>query len=103
MTQSTLPRSGHLPGHIRDAFLYAMQAYPSHWPAALLDADAIEWHDDERADWWAGLNAEQRAHWLAGQLWNCTDTLPSGACEDIGLPHGSTYAQAARHIRGNSA
>lgn len=36
---------------------------------------------------------------LAGRLWNCTDTLPSAYCDELGLPLGSSYAQAARQVR----
>jgi hypothetical protein len=96
---SGLPTAGHAPGHLRDAFTYGVQAYSLHWPAALLDEQALVWFDDDRAAWWASLTADQRAHWLTGQLWNCTDILPGGDCESLGLPHGSTYAQAARLIR----
>ena len=38
---------------------------------------------------------------LAGNLWNCTDILPGTYCDDLGIPHGSTYAQAARFLRQN--
>jgi hypothetical protein len=37
--------------------------------------------------------------WLLGQLWACTDILPAGYCEQLDLPHGSTYAQAVRRIK----
>src|SRR4051794_458053 len=36
--------------------------------------------------------------WLLTQLWNCTDILPAGYCEQLDLSHGSTYAQAVRRI-----
>ena len=35
---------------------------------------------------------------LAGDLWNCTDILPGWACDQLDIPTGSTYAQAARKI-----
>ena len=37
--------------------------------------------------------------WLLGQLWNCSDILPGDKCDDLGLPSGSSYAQAARTLR----
>lgn len=37
--------------------------------------------------------------WLLGQLWTCTDILPAGYCDQLDLPHGSTYAQAVRRIK----
>lgn len=36
---------------------------------------------------------------LAGHLWSCTDILPRNACDDLDIPPGSTYAQAARQVR----
>lgn len=36
---------------------------------------------------------------LCGLLWNCRDTLPAEECYALGLPSGSTYAQAARKLR----
>lgn len=36
---------------------------------------------------------------LAGRLWSCTDVLPRDACDDLDIPPGSTYAQAARRVR----
>ena len=36
---------------------------------------------------------------LAAQLLDCTDELPFEYCEILELPQGTTFAQAARHIR----
>lgn len=36
---------------------------------------------------------------LIGQLWNCTDCLPSGCCEDLEIPYGSTYAVGVRKMK----
>jgi hypothetical protein len=38
---------------------------------------------------------------LAGNLWKCTDILPGTYCDDLGIPHDSTYAQAARFLKQN--
>jgi hypothetical protein len=37
--------------------------------------------------------------WLLGQLWNCTDALPSSISSALDLPRGSTYARAARKVK----
>jgi hypothetical protein len=37
---------------------------------------------------------------LCGQLWNCRDILPALACKDAQAPEGSTYAAAARKVKG---
>ena len=42
---------------------------------------------------------EKPIGWLLGQLWNCTDVLPGGYCEQLDLVRGSTYAQAVRRIK----
>lgn len=34
--------------------------------------------------------------WLYRQLWNCNDLLPKVTCDLMGLPAGSTYADAVR-------
>jgi hypothetical protein len=65
-----LPKPGHNPGHVRDAFL-----------------EAIE--DGEPS----------RMRSTAGKLWSCTDVLPSEYCSLLDIPQGSSYAQAARAIR----
>lgn len=75
-----LPKPGHAPGHLRDAFLDALEA--EQFPD---DARPLE-----------HLEADT-AH-AAGLLWNCTDTMPSGVCADLELPVGSTYAQGARRV-----
>ena len=36
---------------------------------------------------------------LAGDMWNCTDVMPSFLCEVLDMPQGSTYARGARRIR----
>lgn len=36
---------------------------------------------------------------LTGLLWNCTDIMPSEACEALDLLRGATYARGARHLR----
>jgi hypothetical protein len=45
------------------------------------------------------MDANQRALWLTGQLYNDTGIMPSGTCEDWNLPQGSTYAMGARVAR----
>ena len=71
-----LPRfGGHAPGHLRGAF--------EGWLMDELEQPEI---DGDPVD----------ADWLIGQLWNCTDIMPSILCSWLGLPPGSTYAVGAR-------
>ena len=71
----------HAPEHLRQAF--------AEWVHAGMDHHAIP------ADFF--LEGEERPiPWLFGQLWECTDTMPSELCSDLHMSAGSTYAQAAR-------
>lgn len=36
---------------------------------------------------------------LTGQLWSCSDTLPSYYCDQLDIQKGSSYACACREIR----
>ena len=38
-------------------------------------------------------------NWLIGQLWECTEPMPSFLCEQLAMPSGSTYAQGVRSVR----
>ena len=68
-------RGGHAPGHLRDRFLELIEG-------GMPDGEA------ER----------EELRTLCGQLWNCTDTIPSGYAEGIDLKAGS-YAMVARQLR----
>jgi hypothetical protein len=70
---NTMPGHGHFPGHIRAAFVEAVE---SNDPALL--------------------------YFAAGQVWSCTDTLDGADCQMLDIPRGSSYAQAARDIRGQA-
>jgi LSD1 subclass zinc finger protein len=69
-TSNHLPRPGHNPGHVRCAFI-----------------EAIE--DGEPSEIYAA----------AGKVLSCTDVLPSDCRNLLDIPRGSNYAQAARAIR----
>jgi hypothetical protein len=76
---------GHAPGHLRAAF--------TDW----VEQRTVAPEDDDLQT--AYIDNEPRSiRWLIGMLWNCTDTLPSGYCDDLDLPRGSTYAQAVRDV-----
>lgn len=75
-------RGGHAPGHLRDAFLEAVEADGDN-PYVDVGYDDVP------------MSLLQ----LCGLLWNCTDILPSDACAMLDLAQGSTYAMAARALR----
>lgn len=51
---------------------------------------------DDRA--WESVDREELLA-FCGQLWNCTDILPSEYRDALDIPKGSTYAQGARDLR----
>jgi hypothetical protein len=93
-------RSGHAPGHIRDTFLEAIDAY-ADWsyrdggepPPTVTREIRYEPHQISLAD-------------ACRLVWNCTDILPGSAfdtiaAEDLSLPmRRRTYASAARAMLG---
>jgi len=73
-------RGGHAPGPLREAF--------------------TAWIDDEEAGGTVEIDGHERPlRWIVGQLWNCTDCLPGSSCDALGIPRGSSYAVAVRHLR----
>jgi len=62
-------------------------------------ATSQEFFDQDKQARFEAMSTDEQLWWLAGQLWHCTDCLPGHVCEELELPQGSTYAQAARHIR----
>lgn len=81
------------PDHLRAAFSTAVV---EHWPP---DAEAVEFRDPEQRAHWEAMTSAQRAQWLTGQLWHCSDVLPSAVCSELRLPPGATFAKAARSLR----
>jgi hypothetical protein len=83
-------RSGHAPGHVRDAFCNAVEAFVAWKPGE--PEPSVEYE----------VNHEPRqvpvSH-MCGLLWNCTDILPGNYFHDLAcdLKVGrQTYAAAAR-------
>jgi hypothetical protein len=89
-------RGGHAPGHIRDAFLEAIEAY-ADWEAG---------HPEPVVHLgWTTLSISR----ICGLVWNCRDILPGMACRELAdldvwsdkrqvFPEGSTYARGARAL-----
>lgn len=73
-------RGGHAGGHLREPFI--------DWADGPQDEGSVD--IDERT--------RRPLKWLVGQLWNCTDTMPSYTCEALDLLHGSTFAQGVRSL-----
>ena len=76
----TALRHGHAGGHLREPFC-------EYFKTGKLPGDST--HDGEPLTAWR----------LAGLPWNGTDTLPGDECQELGIPRGSSYAQAAHVVR----
>ena len=86
---------GHAPGHIREMFEQMFDGYD--WEK---DEDEIFYHDGKKVS----------PQWVIGQLWNCTDIMPSCLRDSVSdirddydsdFSQLSTYAQGARLLKGN--
>ena len=105
------PLGGHFPGHLRELFEEALEAY-TQWnegepePTVLLEPK-YEFEGNPGA---AERNALKKDRLLTisevfGLLWNCTDILPGSCYEQIHDnaryeegPQMRTYAAAARYL-----
>ena len=102
MTNYTRGNGGHAHGHVRDAFLDAIEAYRGWRPgrpeptAALRSPQAVTLRTDHELSLAAAC----------GLVWNCTDILPGidfGLLVDCGVePKSRTYAAAARAFRSHN-
>ena len=74
-------KGGHAPGHLREAL--------------------AEWFEDgATAETWPVGYAEEEwpINSLLEALWHCTDTMPSGLCDELDVALGSSYAQGVRAV-----
>ena len=87
-------QGGHYPGHLRDAFIEAIDAYCGWEPGTPEPTVEVEFGYVPRP-----MTLTQ----VCGLMWNCTDILPSlevGALEHHGIElQRSTYAAAARAMK----
>jgi len=86
MEKLTLPkwfnpsRGGHSPGDLREAF-----------------GEMVEREDFSSEVEIDGIPTSPQ--WVIGQLWNCSDIMPSYLCGCLELGLGSTYARAVRYVK----
>jgi hypothetical protein len=94
-------RGGHAPGHLRDALIECLEQWTSgevqDWADALMEEETISFFDGQFQKHWNELPARERGRWLAGQLWNCSDTLPGDLRREFEVEHG-TYAGLVRKL-----
>jgi hypothetical protein len=93
---------GHAPGYLRDALLLCLDSYGAKgggsWSDALGQGDTLTFFNADKQRRWEGMTIPDRARWLIGQLWNCTDTVPHNNCVSLDIPRVSTYAQLVRRL-----
>ena len=89
----------HVKGHIRDVFTDCLDAWDrgTEWWAPLNDVGPSYFPDAKLGQQWAGMNKEDRARWLIGQLWNCTDLCPRDVADSLDIP-GGTFASVVRRL-----
>lgn len=87
-------RNGHAPGHIRSAFLDAVDAYTDWSDGEPEPSVEVEIHYEPRA---VPIGR------VCSMLWNCTDIIPGSAFDELtgnGLDVGRrTYAACARAMK----
>ena len=83
---------------LRVVLLRALDSGADPWWSALTDVD-LHFPDPCKQRRWAQLSARERARWITGQFWSCTDITPPAVCRGLGMPPGSTYARVARRLR----
>lgn len=72
----------HFPGHLREAFTDWINAGKPATVTVDVDYQPTEWP----------------ARKLLGRMAHCTDILPGGYCDELGMPQGVTYAAAAQRL-----
>ena len=99
MPRFTASRGGHAPGHLREALLDALNdGQESEW-FELLNEDRIYFYDPRQRQRWDRMSPIERAHWLCGQLWNCTDILPRMTAQDFPELKSWTYSALVRYLK----
>jgi hypothetical protein len=81
----------HTPGHIREAFLELLEG--SEVPGEVL------FDNEDAQEQWDRMEVEGQLQSLAGWVWYSTDIVPNHVCDELDLPQGTTYAEAAQHVR----
>jgi hypothetical protein len=89
----------HVQWRIRDLLTDCLGARDgdTEWWAPLARVDASHFVGHKIRKHWAGMNKEDRARWLIGQLWNCTDSCPPDVAASLDIP-GATYASIVRRL-----
>lgn len=94
-----LQKYGHAGEHLPGTLLEALDHDEEWWHNI-----EIDFHRDRHNLWWSRLSYKKRAEWLLGQLWNCTDIVPSLTRSQVRNwfpddPEPLTFARVARLLK----
>jgi hypothetical protein len=89
----------HVKGPIRAIFTDCVDAWDgeTEWWAPLEDVHPSSFSGRKLKQEWTEMNKEDRARWLLGQLWNCTDVCPRNVADSLDIPNG-TFASVVRRL-----
>ena len=89
----------HVKGQIRELFTDCVGAWngEAEWWAPLKDVNPSYLTSRTVRQNWTEMSKEDRARWLLGQLWNCTDICPREVANSLDIP-GGTYASVVRRL-----
>jgi hypothetical protein len=94
-------RGGHAPGHISDALTTCIDEWfclGGNWYDALGKPETIEFANPTMQRRWDRMKIRDRARWLVGQLWNCTDIIGGSYSSGLDLPGKQTIAAGVRYL-----
>lgn len=86
-------------GRVRDLLTDCFSVWDgeTNWWAPLASVEPSYFIDHKLKTLWAEMDKEERARWLIGQLWNCTDPCPRDVADSLDIPAG-TYASLVRRL-----
>jgi len=89
----------HVKGAIRELFTGCVDAWDgeTEWWAPLGNVNSSYFAGHKLQREWAEMSKEDRARWLLGQLWNCTDICPRDVADSLHIPSG-TFATVVRRL-----
>ena len=107
-SKRNLPSGGHMGGAYREALQRGIELAATtdmNWVQAVGEPENFWTFRADTDCLLRGMTDRQRAQWLTGKLWNCTDTVPSAIrslCENFWSDGNLlyTYARLTRRVRG---
>jgi len=91
-------RGGRAPDDLKNALLIGIESTQGFEEAMV---DDLVYVNAKTARKWTAMSKHERAIWLTGQLWNCSDWMSGTWYRMLDLPDGNkgTYGSVSRFIR----